>query len=461
MSFDPYLDAVALARAYQNKEASVRETVEALLARIDKHDPKLGAFQALYADEARAAAEAADRAMENGHRVGPFHGIPFALKDIIDVEGRITTGGSAAMADRVSPSTGTIARRLLSAGGILVGKTKTVEVAMGGWGTNQRMGTPWNPWDLETHRTPGGSSSGSGVAIAAGLVTCAVGTDTGGSVRGPSAWNGIVGLKVTEGFLPTDGIIPYSHTLDTPGPMVRSVRDAAFMFDVMAGHEAYELEAHLADPGALSTSPSMGIKGFRLGTLTDRDRELLDEDILALYDAALVQLRSLGAEIVPFEPPIDYDAMAEANGFVFSAEGFTHHGKMMEDLDSPVDEDVRPRVLQGRDIAAHEYIGAMLKRQEHIALFLEHLRGLAGVVTPTIRTAAIPISDADQKSTPAFLTRPFNYLAMCALSIPMGLTPGGLPGGLQIVARGGDEATALRIGAAYERAHGGIGHPDL
>ena len=461
MSFDPYIDAVALARSYQNREANVRETVEALLARINKYDSKLGAFQALYAEEALAAAEAADRAMENGHRVGPFHGIPFALKDIIDVEGRITTGGSAAMADRISPSTGTIARRLLSAGGILVGKTKTVEFAMGGWGTNQRMGTPWNPWDLETHRTPGGSSSGSGVAVAAGLVTCAVGTDTGGSVRGPSSWNGIVGLKVTEGYLPTDGIITYSHTLDTPGPMVRSVRDAAFMFDVMAGRESQELEIHISAPRVPRTSSDMGINGLRLGALTDHDRELLDKDILALYDAALEQLQSLGAEIVPFEPPIDYDSMAEANGFVFSAEGFTHHGKIMEDPGSPVDEDVRPRVLQGRNIAAHEYIGAILKRKEHIALFLERLQSLAGVVTPTIRTAAIPISDADQKSTPAFLTRPFNYLAMCALSVPMGLTPGGLPGGLQIVARGGDETMALRIGAAYERAQGGIGHPDL
>ena len=174
-----------------------------------------------------------------------------------------------------------------------------------------------------------------------------------------------------------------------------------------------------------------------------------------------MRLRSLGAEIEPFEPPIDYDTMAEANGFVFSAEGYTHHGKMMEDPDAPVDEDVRPRVLQGRNIAAHEYIRAMLNRKEHIALFLERLQGLAAIITPTIRTAAIPISEADQKSTPAFLTRPFNYLAMSALSVPMGLTPDGLPGGLQIVARGGDETMALRIGAAFERVLGGIGHPEL
>ena len=456
MAFDPYSDTVALARAYRTGEITVSEVVDALLDRIETHDPKLGAFQALYADEARDTAGAVDGAVRSGHTVGPFHGIPFALKDIIDVEGRITTGGSAAMADRVSLRTGTVARRLLSAGGILVGKTKTVEVAMGGWGTNQRMGTPWNPWDLEIHRTPGGSSSGSGVAVGAGLVPCAVGTDTGGSVRTPAAWNGIVGLKVTEGFLPTDGIIPYSHTLDTPGPMVRSVRDAAFMFDVMAGRESHELETHLGDVGA-----SASIRGLRFGALTDKDREPVDADILALYDAALDRLGSLGAEIVAFDPPVSYETMAEANGFVFAAEGYTHHGKLMEDPDAPVDEDVRPRILRGREIAAHEYIAAMLKRREHIAQVLAAMQGLAALVMPTLRSGAVPIVDADQNDTPAHLTRPFNYLAMCALSVPMGLTPAGLPGGLQIVARGGGEAMALRIGAAFEKSRGPFDYPCL
>ena len=188
MSTDPFQGALDIARAYRRGETTTSEVVDRLLSHIDTHEPKLGAFQAIYADDARLAAEAADKAMRSGHRIGPFHGIPFALKDIVDVEGRITTGGSLTLSQRVSPATATIARRLLSAGGILVGKTKTVEFAMGGWGTNQHMGTPWNPWDLETHRAPGGSSGGSGVAVAAGMVPCAVGTDTGGSVRLPAAF---------------------------------------------------------------------------------------------------------------------------------------------------------------------------------------------------------------------------------------------------------------------------------
>ena len=169
--------------------------------RIESLDGKLGAYQAVYADEARELARGAQAAIRSGQIIGPFHGIPFALKDIVDVEGRITTAGHAGWSERVSPTTATIARRLMAAGGILLGKTKTVEVAMGGWGTNQRMGTPHNPWDPDRARTPGGSSSGSGVAVAAGLATAAVGTDTGGSVRLPAAWCGITGLKVTEGHL--------------------------------------------------------------------------------------------------------------------------------------------------------------------------------------------------------------------------------------------------------------------
>ena len=456
MALDPYSDAVALARAFRAGATTVSETVDALLDRIATHDPKLGAFQALYADEARAAAAAADGAMRSGHAIGPFHGIPFALKDIVDVEGRVTTGGSAAMADRVSPCTATVARRLLSAGGILVGKTRTVEVAMGGWGTNRRMGTPWNPWDLETHRAPGGSSSGSGVAVAAGFVPCAVGTDTGGSVRTPAGWNGIVGLKVTEGLLPTDGIIPLSHTLDTPGPMVRSVRDAAFMLDVMAGRESGELDAHLNG----SEAPPR-IDGLRLGACADRDREPVDADTLALYDAALDRLRALGADVVTFEPPVPYETMAEANGFIFTVEGYAHHGELMEDAGAPVDEDVRPRILQGGKVAAHEYVAAMLKRREHVAQVRAAMKGLAALVMPTLRTAAVPVADIDQSRIPAHLTRPINYLAMCALSAPMGSTPAGLPSGLQIAARGGGETTALRIGTAFEASLGPFRPPPL
>src|SRR5512137_2206641 len=189
---DPsYLPAHALASEIAARRLSPVDVVEALLARIAAHDGTLHAYIDVYADDARLAAEAADKAIRAGHAVGPLHGVPIALKDLIDLEGRVTTGGSQAWRARRSPVTATLARRFFAQGMIVLGKTHTVEFAMGGWGTNTVRGTPWNPWDPARRRTPGGSSSGSGVAVAAALAPWAIGSDTGGSVRLPASWCGL------------------------------------------------------------------------------------------------------------------------------------------------------------------------------------------------------------------------------------------------------------------------------
>ena len=226
---------VELDKRYSDRSLTPTQAVEECLEAIEELDPTLGAWQEVYAEEARAAARIADAEVSSNRRKGPFHGVPFALKDIVEVEGKRTAAGCFEWKDRQSTMTAEVAQRLIDAGGILLGKTKTVEFAMGGWGTNQRMGTPHNPWDKNVARTPGGSSSGSGVSVASGMVPCAIGTDTGGSVRLPAAFCGIAGLKTTEGLLPTSGIVPLSHTLDTPGPMARSVADVAVMFDALVG----------------------------------------------------------------------------------------------------------------------------------------------------------------------------------------------------------------------------------
>jgi aspartyl-tRNA(Asn)/glutamyl-tRNA(Gln) amidotransferase subunit A len=458
LAFRSILD---LSKSYKSGELSPVAVIDSCLKRAEQFESKLGAFQALYAEEAREAAQAAEKAYETGHRIGPFHGIPFALKDIIDVEDRITTGGSKMMSDRISPVTATIVRRLFAGGGILIGKTKTVEVAMGGWGTNEHMGTPWNPWDLNIPRTPGGSSSGSGVSVAAGLAGCAVGTDTGGSVRIPSAWCGIVGLKTSEGLLPTDGIIPLSHTLDTPGPMARCVGDVSLMFEVMVGRHPVDTDRDLELREGLFGSREAGIKGLRLGILSEDEREGIHPDILSLYENAIEVLCSLGAEVSTFQMPMRFEDMQDATGSIIYSEGYYHHGEMYENEEAQVDPYVRPRILGGRGISAREYIAALMKRRNDQAEFLNGMRGYTAYVTPTAAHPAIPLDQVDQKSTPARFTRATNYLGLCGLSVPMGLTLEGLPGGLQILARHRQEANVIRVGSSFEAALGGIGHPKL
>ncbi|MFO1352130.1 MAG: amidase [Gammaproteobacteria bacterium] len=218
-----------LAAAIRSGKIVPADLVELYLDRIQRLDPQLHAFVSVYADDARRAARAAGEALAAGHDLGPLHGIPIGIKDLVDIHGQITTGGSAAWNNRVSPLTATIVHKLRAAGMIVIGKTHTVEFAFGGWGTNQRMGTPWNPWDLAVQRTPGGSSSGSGVAVAAGLAPAAIGSDTGGSVRLPAAFCGVVGLKTTVGRISVHGVLPLCPTLDTIGPLTRSVEDAALL----------------------------------------------------------------------------------------------------------------------------------------------------------------------------------------------------------------------------------------
>ncbi len=444
--------AVQLAQAIASRELRSEELVELLLARIARHDAKLHAFIDVYADDARAAAAAADLAIGAGHAVGPLHGIPVALKDLIDMEGRITTGGSKAWAERVSPVTATLARRLIAAGMIVIGKTHTVEFAMGGWGTNQHMGTPWNPWDPRQHRAPGGSSAGSGVAVAAGMVPWAIGTDTGGSVRLPAGWCGLTGLKTTVGRVSVHGILPLSPTLDTPGPMCRTVEDAAVLFNVIHGPDP-EDPATL-DHGVDDPLPSLdaGIAGLRLARMPEAERDGVQSDVLEAYDASLEVLSRLGARVVDVRLPLPFSDMAVILGKIIGAEGYTLVGKLVEDADLPLDDDVRPRILIGKDMSARDYLLALEERDRIKASYREALLHVDALLTPTIATTAPTVESIDQSTTPAFFTRVANLLDYCALALPNGIDRNGLPISFQIICRGFEEALALRIGRAYEQA---------
>ncbi len=452
------LTAVEMADAFAAGRLGSEQAVEALLARIERHDPQFGAFAAVYADEARVAARAADLARAAGHAVGRFHGVPVAVKDIVDIEGRVTTGGSRVWESRVSEVTATLVRRLLAAGAIVLGKTRTVEFAMGAWGTNRHMGTPWNPWDLEVQRAPGGSSSGSGVSVAARMAPWAIGTDTGGSVRIPAAWNGLTGLKTTVGRISCHGVLPLAHTLDTPGPICRTVADAAELYWLLQGPDPHD-PLTLAAPPAEDPRPGLGrgVAGMRLARMPEAEREGVDGEMLAAYDESLEVLARLGAVVVDVELPARFVPMGDLVGKIIAAEGYTWVGQYIDDDALPVDDDVRPRIRPGRDMPAREYI---LVQRERAALRRAFDAALASVgadalLTPGARTAAPVVADIDQSTTAAIFTRPFNLIDYCALAVPNGAADGGgggLPTSLQIACRGYEEATALRIGQAYQAA---------
>jgi len=263
----------------EHGEVTSLELIESVLNQIEKHNGELGAFVAVYGEEARKLAKSSDLARASGHAVGPFHGIPVAVKDIIDIEGRITIGGSKVWEQRRSPVTATLVRRMLEAGMIVLGKTHTVEFAMGSFGTNRHMGSPKNPWDLGSHRAPGGSSAGTGVSVAAGMAPWGIGTDTGGSVRIPSAWCGLTGLKTTVGRVSVYGVLPLSHTLDTPGPMCRCVEDAALLYHLIAGPDPRDPRTLIQNVENPMPGLRHGVSGLRLARLRDRELDPVNKEL--------------------------------------------------------------------------------------------------------------------------------------------------------------------------------------
>ena len=428
------------------------ELVDACLQRIETLEPRLHAFVEVYADTARLAAEAADKAIRSGHAVGPLHGVPIALKDLIELEGRVVTGGAPGWRERGATRTATLARRLIAAGMIVIGKTHTVQFAFGGWGTNQHMGTPLNPWDPARPRTPGGSSSGSGVAVAARLVPCAIGTDTGGSVRLPASFCGITGLKTTIGRISSYGVLPLSPTLDTPGPITRTVEDAAVLLRVLQGPDPHDplTNGHaLAHPMA---ALRRGVKGLRLARLPEVERTGVAADVLAAYDRSLATFSELGANIVDFPLPGRFAELGALNGRIMSAEAYTLLGNLVDNPEVPVDDAVRPRVRAGAGMSAREYLEALAARAELKQQYAAAFAQVDALLTPTTRVTAVPLDVVDQNETPAHFTRFANLLDLCALAVPNGVDGAGLPTSLQIICRGYDEATALRIGWAYQAA---------
>lgn len=436
------------------KRFSSREIVDALLGRIAKANGKLHAFTEVYADAAKAMADGADRARASGFPLPPLHGLPIAYKDLCDIAGKIGTGGSKMFETRVATETSNTVERLTAAGMIPLGKLHMVEFAFGGWGTNPLMGAPWNPWDLKTQRVPGGSSSGTGVAIAARLTPAGIGSDTGGSVRIPSAFNGLVGLKVTFGRIGLSGTMLLSWSLDSIGPMARSVEDCALMLNALAAPDQRDpttLGQPLED-FTLATRPG-SIEGLRIAIPdTKQLPNFMDADVVKAWQTAAQTFESLGAAVEAVRLPDFYFDLARSTGTIIASEAYSLHRDYIEDMGKAIGPGVRARAQAAKTLLPGAYAEEIRIMAERRRAFAEWFRAYDAIVMPTMAIPAIPLSEVDETSPiPGYLTRPGNYLGLCSLAMPSGQS-GGLPVGIQIVGKPFAERDVLRLGKAFQDA---------
>lgn len=452
----PFLPLSELSRRLDCRETTSRHIAEAYLARIASLDARLHAFVEVYREETLACAEAADLERKFGMTRGALHGLPVALKDLLHVKGRVTTAGSATWRGHVAHDTATAVERLVAAGMIPLGKTHMVEFAFGAWGRNQPMGAPWNPWDATTHRVAGGSSSGSAVAVAAGLAPAAIGSDTGGSIRIPASLTGITGLKPTYGLISLAGVVPLATTLDSLGPLTRTVEDAALITAALAGVDPHD-PATLASPlidfeAALAGEPD--VRGMRIAALAaDQFPSYILPDIVRARDEAVAVLRELGAIVDEVRFPFDLDELAASTGRIIAAEAWATHRAYIEDETLTIDPWVRRRTIGGKSISAAEYIDELAQRKRASAAFLAWMRGRDALLTPTLPITALPLNVVDEATSPlATFTRLANYLTACAISLPGGMSNGGLPIGVQLIGAPFTEATLVRVGRAFQRA---------
>ena len=287
-------------------------------------------------------------------------------------------------------------------------------------------------------------------AVAAGLAPWAIGTDTGGSVRLPAGWCGLTGLKTTIGRVSVHGVLPLSPTLDTPGPMCRNVEDAAVLYDVIHGPDPEDPATLAHHPDDPMPTLDVGVAGLRLARIPEAERDGVQADVLEAYDASLEAFSSLGARIVDVDLPIRFGETAAVLGKIIGAEGYSLLGELVDNPDLPLDDDVRPRILIGRDMSARDYLRALQERDRIKTTYREALAGADALLTPTTAITAPTVESIDQSTTPALFTRIVNLLEYCALALPNGIDGNGLPISLQIVCRGYEEALALRIGMAFQ-----------
>ncbi|HJU20197.1 MAG TPA: amidase [Stellaceae bacterium] len=451
-------DLVGLAAAIRNKDVSAREAAATCLARLDAAQPRLNCVIRFDRDDALAAADAADAALARGQILGPLHGVPLAHKDMFYRAGKIATCGAKIRRDFVPDHTATVLRRLDAAGALQLAALNMNEFAYGPTGHNAHFGPCRNPWSPE-HIT-GGSSSGSGAAVAARLVFGALGSDTGGSVRIPAALCGVVGIKTTSGRVSRYGAMPLSFSLDTVGPLARTVRDCALLTEIISGADPDDPTAGAAPVPAWSDGLEEGVRGLRLGVPTAYFLDGMTEETRRLYAAVLDAYRTLGAEIVEVTPS-GVEEMSALSSIVIAVEAAALHGNWVRERPQDYSDQVRTRLEIGFHHPGTRYLEALMLRARYLDAFgrdvLDHVDAMLAPVLP-IPVPTIAETDvggsAAMNATLGLLIRccrPINYLGLPSLALPAGFTANGLPFGVQLVGRPYAEARLFRIGRAYER----------
>jgi len=447
------MSAVGAARAIAAREVSPVELMTALLERIGRLDPKLNVFIRLDADAAMAAAKAAEAEIVAGRSRGPLHGVPVGIKDIIDVVGLPTTCHSKILADNIAVADAVCVSSLRGAGAIVLGKLSTHEFAIGG----PSFDLPWpparNPWNPDHH--PGGSSSGSGAGVAAGLFPMALGSDTGGSVRNPASACGIVGLKPTYGLVSRRGVFPLSFTLDHVGPLTRSVADSALMLDIIAGHDALDPGSAAAPAGHYGSGMKRGVRGLRIGFIrhfheTDMPS---DTEVKAALENVAGTLHTLGAEVRDISLP-SLDEFAAVNRVILQSEAWAVHGPWLRERPGDYGRLARRRLMPGAFIGAGDYVEASRRRLQMIAAVEDALREVDVLLCASAMNPPCRIEDADEveRTYPRQARTPFNVTGHPALAMMAGISTGGLPLSVQFVGRYFAEAMLFQIAREWERA---------
>jgi aspartyl-tRNA(Asn)/glutamyl-tRNA(Gln) amidotransferase subunit A len=446
------LDLRGVSEALARRDLTSVQATEEYLGRIQAHDGVLRSYITVMADQALARAKAADAEAERGRRRGPLHGVPIALKDLIAVAGVRMTGGSQLFADHVPTRDAFVTRRLHDAGAVILGKVAMHEWAFGRPATDGPFPTGRNPWDIR--RAPAGSSSGSAVAAAAGLCAGALGSDTGGSIRGPASMTGLVGHKPTYGLVSRSGVLAMCWSLDHVGPMTRGVWDSAALLQIIAGTDPDDTSTRGAKVQDYLGGLDGGARGLRLGLLRRFyvDYGKLDGEVRAAAVQAFEVLKAEGATLEDVDAPSLELSMAAWAPFL--AETYEYHAENLRTRPEGFRESLRPRVYMGALFTGADYLRAQRLRErfrrEVDALFNGvDLLVFPGQMTPAVRFEDFPMTGL----APASLrfTAPWNLLGLPAVVVPCGFTRAGLPLSIQIVGRAFDDATVLRLARAYER----------